>query len=297
MPISESANSIDCRFSLPFRHEIPWSYTLVSVPNRNACRRPSTTDLSGRMKLGTMGHIVAIGGGEIAEAETEPIDRHVCASTGVDRPRALFVPTASGDAAGYCDAFDEYYGTRLGCRTDHLLIHDGGVELDAIRAAIDWADLVYVGGGSVAILLDRWRELGVDELLYDAWQDGTVIAGLSAGAMCWFASGLTDAGAGGSSDTADAPYAPVECLGWIPDVAFTPHATPDRRAAFRELIADRGGAGLALEDGCAIELLDDERRVFGVSGEERAFAYEVVDGDAREEELEVGRVDGLDGIW
>ena len=160
-----------------------------------------------------MGHIVAIGGGEIAEAETEPIDRHVCASTDVDRPRTLFVPTASGDAAGYCDAFDEYYGTRLGCRTDHLLVHDGDVEPDTVRAAIEWADLVYVGGGSVSELLDRWRELGVDELLYDAWQDGTVIAGLSAGAMCWFASGLTDAGTGGSSDTADAPYAPVECLG------------------------------------------------------------------------------------
>ena len=114
--------------------------------------------------------------------------------------------------------------------------------------------------------------------------------------MCWFASGLTDAGAGDSFDTVDAPYAPVECLGWIPDVAFTPHATPDRRAAFRELLEDRGGAGLALEDGCAIELLDDECRVFSASGEERAFAYEVVDGDVREEELEVGLVYEFDGI-
>jgi dipeptidase E len=36
-----------------------------------------------------------------------------------------------------------------------------------------------------------WRAHGLDELLVQAWRGGTVLAGLSAGAMCWFDAGVT----------------------------------------------------------------------------------------------------------
>ncbi|WP_157971630.1 Type 1 glutamine amidotransferase-like domain-containing protein [Halorussus litoreus] len=226
-----------------------------------------------------MSRIVAIGGGEIKNAETEPIDRHVCELADADAPAALFVPTASGDAAGYCEAFDAYYGDRLGCRTRHLTLHDETVDRTKIQEDVDWADLVYVGGGSVPLLLDRWREFGVDRLLQEAYRDGTVLAGLSAGATCWFAGGLTDAGDG-------SPYSATDCLGWFDDLFVTPHADPTRRAAFREALESRTQAGLALEDGCTVELTDGEFRILSASGAETAYSYVRRDGGIRASEIE-----------
>nr|WP_250872870.1 Type 1 glutamine amidotransferase-like domain-containing protein [Halomarina rubra] len=118
-----------------------------------------------------MSHVVAIGGGEIADVETEPLDRYVRDLVDAETPTALFVPTASGDAAGYCDTFDSYYGDRLGCRTRHLTLHDDpGPE--AVEADLDWADLVYVGGGNSSLLLDTWRAFEFGRTLRAAYRDG-----------------------------------------------------------------------------------------------------------------------------
>src|SRR5213078_872101 len=52
-------------------------------------------------------------------------------------------------------------------------------------------DVIYAGGGSMRNLLAIWRAHGLDRLLLEAWRRGTVLAGLSAGAMCWFDAGIT----------------------------------------------------------------------------------------------------------
>ena len=52
-------------------------------------------------------------------------------------------------------------------------------------------DVIYVGGGSMRNLLAIWQAHGLDRLLIEAWRRGTVLAGLSAGAMCWFEGGVT----------------------------------------------------------------------------------------------------------
>lgn len=226
-----------------------------------------------------MGRIVAIGGGEITAGETKSIDRYVCEAVESQPPAALFVPTASGDAAGYRDAFDAYFGAELGCRTRHLTLHGDSVDDDRMRADVDWADFVYVGGGSVPLLLERWRELGFDRVLREAHRAGTILAGLSAGAICWFAGGLVD----GSEDAA---FTPIDCLGWLDDFACTPHADPSRRAAFREYLEPRSASGIALEDGCAIELADGAYRIHSATGTETAYGYRHRDGRVRVSELE-----------
>lgn len=212
-----------------------------------------------------MARLLAIGGGEITQGETEPIDTYIRDLAGGESPTALFVPTASGDAQGYCDAFDSYYGNRLGCETRHLTISEGRSDDDRIQTQLDWADFVYVGGGSLPRLLTVWQRTGFDRLLNEAWQAGTIIAGLSAGAMCWFTSGMTDAAEGEE-------YTPVECLDWIPDIACTAHATQERRRAFRTSL-HRGQAGLALEDGAAVELADGGYRVRSATGQESVYHY------------------------
>lgn len=226
-----------------------------------------------------MSRIVAVGGGEIRDAKTEPIDKHICEMAGSDSPTALFIPTASNDASGYQDGFDAYYGDHLGCRTRHLTLHDRDINVERISADIDWADLVYVGGGSVPRLLERWREFDVGQLLCEAYRDGTVMSGLSAGAVCWFPTGFIDI-----SDTGE--YVPMDCLGWFDDIVFTPHATPTRREVFREYMQSSDEIGIALEDGCAIELTDGEFRILSVSGDETAYRYKQVDGTVRVSEID-----------
>ena len=64
--------------------------------------------------------IVAIGGGELGMLETAEIDKRIIELTGKTRPKALFIPTASGDAAGYVETFETCYGKEFGCQTRTL---------------------------------------------------------------------------------------------------------------------------------------------------------------------------------
>jgi len=53
-------------------------------------------------------------------------------------------------------------------------------------------DVVWVNGGSVANLLAVWRVHELDQILRRVWEAGVVLAGVSAGSICWFEGGTTD---------------------------------------------------------------------------------------------------------
>ena len=53
-------------------------------------------------------------------------------------------------------------------------------------------DVVLVAGGNTANMLAVWRVHGFDTVLREAWESGVVLAGWSAGAICWFEAGVTD---------------------------------------------------------------------------------------------------------
>lgn len=105
-------------------------------------------------------------------------------------PRILFLPTASGDTTAQINAF---YGRFAGrpCVPEHLsLFHLRDIHR-SLRETVLSQEIVYVGGGSMRNLLAIWHAHGLDRLLIDAWRQGVVLAGLSAGAMCWFQGGVT----------------------------------------------------------------------------------------------------------
>jgi peptidase E len=134
--------------------------------------------------------IVAIGGGGLAERDgRRPLLEHVLSLTGKDRPRVCYVGTAWGDNPGVTTMF--YDAVRdLDVRPSHLDLFPGpNADLRALLLA---QDAVYVGGGSVANLLAVWRAHGLDAILREAWEAGVVLAGTSAGSLCWFESGTTD---------------------------------------------------------------------------------------------------------
>lgn len=109
--------------------------------------------------------------------------------TGKDRPRVLLLETAAGDdAAHYLVKYQAL--SAISCDVDHLALFT--MPNQPVDQAIGRADLVWVGGGSVANLLACWRLHGVDAVLRDAWERGVVLGGVSAGSICWHFGGTTD---------------------------------------------------------------------------------------------------------
>lgn len=97
--------------------------------------------------------------------------------------------TASGDDRAYL-ATSYQAVSRLSVDVEHLaLFPQPNVAIDE---AVDRADLIWVGGGSVANLLAVWRLHGVDVALRAAWERGAVLGGVSAGSICWHVGGPTD---------------------------------------------------------------------------------------------------------
>jgi dipeptidase E len=204
--------------------------------------------------------IFAIGGGELGEYETLAIDREiVLAATknrinGRGKVRALFIPTASGDEAEYCQSFIKVYGRKLKCDTDVLFLYNNRPSKAMMKRLINWSDLVYVGGGSTPDMIRRWRKYEVDKYLRRAWKRGTVMAGLSAGAVCWFRWGLSDAYIG--------RWTTVSCLNII-DLACNVHYSSQkgRKKAFDGLVAKKRLTGIALDDNACIKIINNKYEI------------------------------------
>ncbi len=193
--------------------------------------------------------IIAIGGrGDFGPDDTEPIDRYIVARTGQAHPHALFIPTASNDDQDYIERFTHAY-EKLGCDCEALTLTRRDWAPSEVQAAVDRADLIYVGGGNTLFLLNYWRFVGLDDRLHAAWRQGKVLAGLSAGCIVWHQFGLTDSVAN--------EYRLMYGLGWL-EYFVTPHydGEPGRREIFQRLVVARGYPALAVDDRCALVYRD-----------------------------------------
>ncbi len=106
------------------------------------------------------------------------------------QPHILFLPTASGDTTAQINAFHARFAGRL-CVAEHLSLFRLRQLRRPLRELVLSQDVLYVGGGSMRNMLAIWRAHDLDRLLVDAWREGIVLAGISAGAMCWFEGGIT----------------------------------------------------------------------------------------------------------
>jgi dipeptidase E len=202
--------------------------------------------------------IVAIGGGEIRTRGTEAIDREIIRLSGKRNPKLLFIPTASSDSERYWEHVQEHFGKFLKCKTDVLFLIKEQPSKEQIREKILGSDIVYVGGGNTLFMMRVWRRLGVDKLLKAAYQNGTVLSGISAGSICWFDSGHSDSMS--FYNPRRWKYINVRGLGLIPRI-HCPHYNSmtrgvPRRKNFREMIRKTGGIGIAIENNCAIVFVD-----------------------------------------
>jgi dipeptidase E len=133
--------------------------------------------------------IVCIGGGQLKNKETLAIDEYIsnlARARTKGRANALFLPTASNDNLPYFNSFRKVYTSIFDLKVDvGLLIKNKGA-IDKIKSKIDAADLIYVGGGDTQLLLNVWRESGIVDKIIEAYMSGVVIAGVSAGGICWY---------------------------------------------------------------------------------------------------------------
>ena len=189
--------------------------------------------------------ILAMGGGGFTAGPDDPaLDDLVLHLTQRPRPRVCLLPTAGGDSEHQIRRFYETYGDRL-CEPSHISLFRLGRQPVPLREHLLAQEAVYVGGGSMVNLLAIWRAQGLDAILREAWRQGVVLAGLSAGSMCWFEWGVTTSS--GAPQTAAG-------LGFLPGSNSVHHdSEPGRRPVYCDAV--RSGAippGWAVDDGAAL---------------------------------------------
>lgn len=196
-----------------------------------------------------MKQIIVSGGGGFARKDSgHVLERYIIAQSKKENPRICFLPQASSEDLGYVLKFTETFHT-LGARPQWVSLF-GRVE-DTWKEKLLNADIIYVGGGNTKSMIALWKAWGVDEILREASHKGTVMAGVSAGMICWFEQGITDS---------VWPLGVVEGLGFLKG-SCCPHFDTERERQEAYLSRVQSGAvapGIALEDDAAAHYIDGE---------------------------------------
>ena len=213
--------------------------------------------------------IFAMGGGGFTMEPSNPLLDDFVLDLARERarePRILFLPTASGDTNAQINAFQARFAGRA-CIPEHLSLFRLRDAERTLRETVLAQDVIYVGGGSMRNLLAIWRAHELDRLLIEAWRGGTILAGLSAGAMCWFQGGVT---------RSSGPPEPMAGLGLLAG-SLTVHADgePERLPVWLASVRDGTlPGGWALDDGVGL-LFRGERPERAVSSRPGAGAQRV----------------------
>ncbi|MGE7839857.1 Type 1 glutamine amidotransferase-like domain-containing protein [Lysinibacillus sp. NPDC093712] len=225
-----------------------------------------------------MKQIIALGGGGFSmEPENPLLDQYILKQSNKSNPKICFIATASGDSDNYISRFYHFF-KKQECQPSHLSLFNPPTR--DLESFLLEKDIIYVGGGNTKNLLVLWKEWGLDAILKKAWERGIVLAGISAGSICWFEEGITDSYGDGLE--------PLECLGFLKG-SNCPHydGEADRRPSYQKLIASNSiKPGYAADDGVAIHFIDQEISHI-VSSRPNAKAYKVYyDMEIIETELE-----------
>jgi dipeptidase E len=207
-----------------------------------------------------------------------PLCGHMLERTGETDPRVCGLMQATGDAAEWLLHFYDLFPSER-CRPSHVSLF--GIPRPDYREHLLSQHAIFVGGGNTANMLAIWRTHGLDALLREAWERGVVVGGVSAGAICWFESGVTD--------SFRAELDGLDCLGFLPG-SCCPHydGEEQRRPAYHRLVGEGFPAGLALDDGvAAIFEGTGMAEIVTARAEARAYRVERAEGDVRELPLPV----------
>jgi peptidase E len=188
--------------------------------------------------------------------------------------RLCYVPTATGDLPAAID----FYTSALAGREDvefSVLRLFAQPNVPDLRKHLLDQDVILVEGGSVANLVAVWNAHGLPQILRDCWEAGVVLAGTSAGSICWHLGGPTDS----FRDSLD-PF--TNGLGFLPFSNGVHDDLDDqpRRRVYRELVAQgQLPPGYATEDGVGLHYIGNTlHEAVGVLAGKRAW-WVIPDGN------------------
>lgn len=242
--------------------------------------------------------IVAIGGGENGRVsskgeqkpyETKEIDQEIVRLANKERPNLLFlahsqIPFGESAEENYYNVIKRIY-ENLGCEVRWLKISELKDDINKAKLDVEWADIIYEGGGATDYMIKFWKKTKFDKILREAWESGKVMSGVSAGAICWFNSGFTD-----SPDYIDKEENKVDALDFV-DAYFTPHAQlTGKMDRVRTSLKYIDKVGISLSNCTAIEIIDDEYRIIKSKPSDESFKPYALktyweDGEMLEEEI------------
>ncbi len=209
-----------------------------------------------------MGTVTGIGGGIYDNGEILNIAEYIVSLAGKEKPRLVFLPTASFDI---CDEDNDALKTfvSLGCDCSVLKLTGAGLTYAEAERILLGADIIYADGGNLEFMMNTFNRTGASEILREAYKRGIILSGLSSGMMCWFAEGYDDCGEDGA-------FMFVDCLGILPYSAC-PHFQGGDWHTFEDAVRGRRYSGFAADNGAALVYRDGEFSV--IYGNEGGRVY------------------------
>ncbi len=138
---------------------------------------------------------VLIGGGSIGRGqtpyETFNIDLEIVKMSNKEKPTFLFIGLGDSHSDSYYDTIKKIY-KELGCLTINLKKKNILNNMDLVKEKINSADIIYIGGGDTIKLKELIINYQIDSLLRKAYLNGTILVGMSAGAILLSRDGLSD---------------------------------------------------------------------------------------------------------
>ncbi len=217
------------------------------------------------------------------------LDRYLLSLSESEEPKICFIGTASFDDEGYRNKFYKCF-EGMPCKTSHLAIGDfpNGQSSESLESFVNQQNIFYVGGGNTVNLLSKWRESGLDVLLRKAYERGVIMAGLSAGSICWFEEGLSDSVNPGS-------YERLECLSWLKG-SHCPHFDGEakRQERYKKFVIEGTlKGGWAADDGCALHFVNEEIfRIVASHPDKKAFRFSSSVDHPNQQGIEAGYLGG-----
>ncbi|MCB9269663.1 MAG: Type 1 glutamine amidotransferase-like domain-containing protein [Lewinellaceae bacterium] len=201
--------------------------------------------------------------------------------TGKENPKICFLPTATGDAAGYVMRWFETcadLAIRPFVQRSFISSYNQKTSFEEIFTSMD---AIVVGGGNTLNMMAIWKAQGMDLALRKAYEQGVLLGGGSAGSLCWFEQGTTDSRPGDLST--------VEGLGLIP-TSHCPHydGEGERRPLYWSKIKSGAyKAGYACDDRAGIYFENEEvKQVVALNPESNAYFVSLEGGEVQEKKLE-----------
>ena len=192
-------------------------------------------------------HIIAIGGGGFGRNTSSClIEKYILSISETDSPNICFLPTATGDNDSYIVRFYSVF-TRLNCNPNHIEFFKRTID---INDHIMKQDIVFVGGGNTKSMLSVWSDWGMNNILKKAYNNGVIMCGVSAGAICWFTNGITDSW--------DNDLQILPCLDFIRGTCC-PHydEEPERIPYVHKLLKEKKLSNcISIEGGSAMHFID-----------------------------------------